>query len=749
MLQAPAKKSTMLEDKQEFIGFDSIRAVMQTQIGRYIMIVCWSAAMIPVLGWRIAALWFVATACVGAVRSAVEIRLSRQTDFEAFSSSKFYPFVAMCSNAVWAAAPVICWMSNHPAGSEVAMVMFATGYMMCVAQFNSSPKSFLLVSSPYSFALIWLFFSNFGTDNFIPLVATLPFLYLSVYFLFVFGYIKHKEIKSSERERSRLIEELEAARQVAERASEAKSMFLANMSHEIRTPMNGVVGMTELLMRTNLDERQQFYTDTIQKSGNALIAIINDILDLSKIEAGRLELEEAPFDLKAHIEEMAALMSARAREKDLELIVRIPPDLSTYFVGDGGRIRQIITNLVGNAIKFTDSGYILINATGEQKDGRTELLVEIEDTGIGIPDDKRERIFQSFQQADSSTTRHYGGTGLGLSISRLLVEAMGGEIGVRSEPNRGSTFWFKLSLENQKRNAEVIKVDFAGGDNRRVLVVDDIEVNRMIVSEILGAANFNTHSASSAQEALTALRSAAADNTPFDLLISDYLMPGMDGEMLAREIRNDPQISQTPILVLTSVDEAEHAKRIQEIGIEGFLVKPARSVQLMKTVKDVLDNTSAKAPEPALNPVQSSQAAETAPSDGRIRVLLAEDNEVNRLVVKHMLDANTYDLTIAVNGTEAFEKFKTGPKFDFILMDVSMPEMDGYEATTAIREYEEAEQREATPIICLSAHVMTKDVDRSIEVGMNDFLAKPVSQDKLKQITEKWTSASRDALKTA
>jgi len=744
------KKIDNPDVQPDSINLDSIRAMTHIRLGRYILITSWAIALLPIVGWRISLMWFVATTLAGVFRTVIEHRLTREENHYPLSKSKAYPLIVMGTNIFWAAAPALCLLSDHPVALEIALLFFASGYMLVVAQFNSSPRNFMIVSAPYTIVVLWLLMECLGTDKFLPFLAALPFLSLSVYYSLIFGYFKYRTKRNSELERSRLIEELKEARLEAERASEAKSMFLANMSHEIRTPMNGVIGMTELLKQTELNERQQFYSDTIHKSGTMLIAIINDILDLSKIEAGRLELEEAPFDLKAEIGDMAALMSTRAREKNLELIIRIPPSVPTNFIGDSGRIRQVITNLIGNAIKFTEQGYVLINVTGEEKDDKTELVIEIEDTGIGIPAQKCERIFDTFQQADSSTTRHYGGTGLGLSISKLLVEAMDGEIGVTSTPEKGSTFWVKLTLATQEQGDKVNMTDFAHGENRRVLVVDDIEVNRIIVTEILNAANFDTDIASSGKDALVILREASAVGEPFDLLISDYLMPEMDGEMLAHEIRNDATISQTPILVLTSVDEAEHVKRIHEIGIQGLLVKPAQSKQLLQTVKAALETNEALNPELVSQPQAAPMSAvDCLSSDGRIRVLLAEDNEVNQLVVKHMLDAKTYDLTIASNGVETLEKFKSEPKFDFILMDVSMPEMDGYEATTAIRKIEKTEDRSTTPIICLSAHVMTKDVAHSAEIGMDDFLAKPISQEKLEQITEKWVIGMRNTLKSA
>ncbi len=728
---------------------DALRAVMRTQFGRYILITAWAAALFPIIGVRATVIWYAATLLAGAVRTMIERRLHREQKANAFMRSRSYPYFAMLSNAFWALAPALCLLSGHPQGSEIALIMIAMGYLLVVAQFNATPKRLLIASAPYTIVLAWMLARQWGTDGFGPLLISTPLIALSVYMATYFGYVRHGQFSKGERERNRLIAELDEARLEAERASNAKSMFLANMSHEIRTPMNGVLGMAELLMNTPMEERQRLYAETIHKSGGALLSIINDILDLSKIEAGRLELEAAPFNLKTSVEDVAALLAGSAREKGVELIVRVHPDLPEEFIGDDSRLRQVLTNLVSNAIKFTNKGYVAVNVSGGVDDHDTPLTIDVKDTGIGIAHDKLSKIFDSFQQADSSTTRQYGGTGLGLSISKLLVEEMGGSISARSSVGEGSTFTISLPLRVGEKKPSQAARDEA--DGAKVLIVDDIEVNRTILTEQCAAWRHESVAVDSAAAALAALRDAAADGAPFDLVITDFQMPMRDGASLARDIRADTALAATPIVMLTSVDEGMRKSDIEEVGIDAYLVKPARSGVLRETIVAILNKApldAAAENEETAEGAGEEEGAAIMASD-KIRVLLAEDNEVNQLVVKHMLSANRYDLTIANNGREAVEAFRASPAFHFILMDVSMPELDGYEATAEIRAIEAAQETERTPIICLSAHVMTQDVERSQDAGMDDFLAKPVNLDKLEAVAARWTPADKTDRKSA
>jgi len=417
--------------------------------------------------------------------------------------------------------------------------------------------------------------------------------------------------------------------------------------------------------------------------------------------------------------------------------VRFQPTLPTNVIGDGGRLRQVTTNLVSNAIKFTHQGHILLSVSGTEEGANTKIKIEVIDTGVGIAEDKRVKIFDTFQQADTSTTRQFGGTGLGLSISKRLIEAMNGTIGVRSKLGHGSNFWVELTLPTSDEEDIEWETTFEI-DGERALIVDDNAVNRQILDEQLSAWGFQPTLVEGAQEALQALRDAAAKEEPFDVAILDYMMPEMDGEALARGIKDDPNIEDVPLLILTSVDRAGDARRFKEIGACGYLVKPVRSALLYETLVGVL-SSNVRVEEEILVQEPEREQAELAFED-KIKILLAEDNEVNQLVINHMLDSKVFHLVVANNGREALAAVRDAETpFDLILMDVSMPEMDGYEATRKIRALEEKSGAH-TPIVCLTAHVMKDDVDRSQAAGMDDYLSKPVSKERLEKAINRWTS---------
>ncbi|MCV0394249.1 MAG: PAS-domain containing protein [Rhizobiaceae bacterium] len=579
--------------------------------------------------------------------------------------------------------------------------------------------------------------------------------------------------------------ELREAQRKAELADRAKSEFLANMSHEIRTPMNGVLGMAELLAKSQLDAKQKTFTDIIVKSGNALLTIINDILDFSKIDAGQLVLDPAPFGLAEAIEDVATLMSTRAKEKDIELIVRVQPGLPETVVGDVGRLRQIITNLMGNAIKFTEKGHVLVEVTGDSRGGKAALRFAVTDTGIGIPADKIEQVFEKFSQVDASSTRRHEGTGLGLAITSRLVALMGGRMGVESVEGEGSTFWFEVSLPAVDTPSRPVTatVDVSGA---RILVIDDNSVNRAILSEQMSSWSFDACAAESGMEGLAVLEAAARMGLSVDCVVLDYQMPGMNGAEVARAIRASETLASTPIIMLTSVDQSLAQVRNRELGIDAQLVKPARSSTLLETLVAAIQKGNAhrregspaeaqaaeaetiaerdvaqvarRSDEPAA-PINRSEPATppaapeapampdpVQPADHRVDILIAEDNEVNQLVFMQILEETGFTFEIVGNGRLAVEAWKTrSPRM--ILMDVSMPEMSGIEATGAIREAEAASPHHV-PIVGVTAHALKGDRERCLEAGMDDYLSKPIKPAALLEKVERWLgleTAARNA----